>query len=82
MEGDAWVRNGTWPGWAPDQMLGRSVFGQVIAIVGMGRIGAAVGRRARGFDMEILSCSRTPHPELEGSLGATRVPRHSPALTW
>ena len=74
VEGDTWVRTGSWPGWTPDQLLGQSVFGKVIAIVGMGRIGTAIGRRARGFDMEILTCSRTPRPDLEASVGGTRVP--------
>jgi glyoxylate reductase len=74
VEGDRWVRSGDWPGWAPDQMLGQSVHGATLAVVGMGRIGAAVARRATGFSMEILSVSRSPKPELEEAVGAIRMP--------
>jgi glyoxylate reductase len=60
-EGDAYVRSGTWAGWAPTQMLGTDVSGKVLGIVGMGRIGAAVARRAAGFNMRICYSSRTAH---------------------
>lgn len=76
VEGDSWARSGAWPGWAPDQVLGQTVHGKTIAIVGMGRIGAAIGRRARGFGMQVLSCSRTPKPLLEDPIGARRLPLH------
>ena len=58
-EGDAYVRSGAWPGWAPTQMLGADVSGKVLGIVGMGRIGQAVARRAGGFNMRICYSSRT-----------------------
>src|SRR5574337_1129930 len=45
VEGDAWVRTGTWPGWTPTQMLGADVSGKTLGIVGMGRIGQAVSQR-------------------------------------
>ena len=73
VEGDAWVRAGTWPGWAPAQLLGAAVHGRTLAVVGMGRIGAAVARRAKGFGMEVLAVSRSPKPELEAEVGATRT---------
>lgn len=60
-EGDAYVRSGAWPGWAPTQMLGADVSGKVLGIVGMGRIGQAVARRAAGFNMRICYSSRTTH---------------------
>ena len=60
-EGDAYVRSGAWPGWAPTQMLGADVSGKVLGIVGMGRIGQAVARRAAGFNMRICYSSRTAH---------------------
>jgi len=60
-EGDAYVRAGAWPGWAPTQMLGTDVSGKVLGIVGMGRIGQAVAKRAAGFNMRICYSSRTPH---------------------
>jgi len=54
------VRDGSWITWEPDWLLGGSVAGATLGIVGFGRIGAAVARRARGFDMEVLAWSRTP----------------------
>jgi glyoxylate reductase len=52
-EGDRLVRNGEWKGWYTTMMLGIHVSGKRLGIFGMGRIGRAVARRARGFDMEI-----------------------------
>lgn len=53
-EAERCLRAGHWDGWGPLQFLGRSVYGQTLGIFGMGRIGQAVARRARGFDMNIL----------------------------
>jgi len=58
-EGDAYVRSGSWPGWAPTHMLGADVSGKVLGIVGMGRIGRAVAHRAAGFNMCVRYSSRT-----------------------
>jgi glyoxylate reductase len=58
VEGDAWLRAGTWIGWRPTQMLGTEVTGKILGIVGMGRIGQAVARRAEGFRMPVLYASR------------------------
>lgn len=74
--GDAWVRSGNWPGWGPGQLLGVDVHGRTLGIVGLGRIGEAVARRARGFAMDVLYCTRTPRPDAErlrAELGAERV---------
>jgi glyoxylate reductase len=67
--GDAYVRSGAWPGWAPTQMLGADVSGKVLGIVGMGRIGQAVARRAAGFNMRICYSSRTTqvHDRMDAS---------------
>lgn len=54
VEGDAWMRSGTWPGWDLDQLLGGDVWGKTLGIIGFGRIGRGVARRARGFQMRIL----------------------------
>ena len=60
-EGERLVRSGAWTGWGPTQMLGRSVTGMTLGIVGMGRIGRAVARRAtRGFGMRALYHQRRP----------------------
>jgi glyoxylate reductase len=52
------VREGAWGTWQPAQWLGAEVHGATIAIVGSGRIGQAVARRARGFDMRVLEVGR------------------------
>jgi glyoxylate reductase len=53
VEGDALVRSGGWTGWSPTQLLGAEVSGKTLGIVGMGRIGQAVARRAVGFRMPV-----------------------------
>ena len=58
VEGHTWVRTGTWPGWTPTQLLGTDVSGKTLGIIGMGRIGQAVARRAAGFSMRVLYASR------------------------
>ncbi len=60
IEGDRWARSGTWPGWAPTQLLGTDVTGKTLGIIGMGRIGQAVALRAQGFRMPVLYSSRRP----------------------
>ena len=54
VEGDAWVRSGTWPGWDLDQLFGGDVWGKTLGIIGFGRIGRGVARRAQGFQMRVL----------------------------
>jgi glyoxylate/hydroxypyruvate/2-ketogluconate reductase len=57
-EGEAYLRKGEWKGTFLKQMLGRDVHGATLGIIGFGRIGQAIARRARGFDMKILYHSR------------------------
>jgi glyoxylate reductase len=57
-EAEAELRAGTWPGWDIDQHLGRDIHGAVLGVVGFGRIGQAVARRATGFGMEVLHHTR------------------------
>jgi len=52
-EGEKLMRDNAWTGWTPTQMMGTQVSGKRIAILGMGRIGQGVAKRARGFDMEV-----------------------------
>ncbi|MBZ5500936.1 MAG: D-glycerate dehydrogenase, partial [Acidobacteriia bacterium] len=54
VEGDAWMRSGAWPGWDLDQLLGGDVWGKTLGIIGFGRIGRGVARRAQGFQMRVL----------------------------
>ncbi|MDA7586788.1 D-glycerate dehydrogenase [Alphaproteobacteria bacterium] len=71
-EGDALARSGQWQGWSPTGMLGHRINGKRLGIVGMGRIGEAVARRARGFGLSVHYHNRKPvHPETEAELEAT-----------
>lgn len=72
-EGDRFVRSGRWQGWGPMQMLGPDVAGQALGLVGAGRIGCAVARRAMGFGMAVLYFNRSPRPELERASRAARM---------
>ena len=58
VEGDAWIRSGGWNGWDLDQLVGGDVHGKTLGIVGFGRIGQRMARRALGFDMPLLYASR------------------------
>ena len=58
LEGDRLARSGTWTGWEPTQLLGTDVYGKTLGIIGMGRIGRAVARRAMGFNMPVLYHNR------------------------
>ncbi len=62
-EGDRFARAGRWKTWGPVYFLGPDVTGATLGIVGFGRIGQAVAKRALGFDMRILYTSRNHHPE-------------------
>ena len=74
-EGDRYVRAGSWKTWGPLLLLGPDVHGATIGIVGFGRIGQAVARRAQGFGMEILYHDLAQLPEsVTGPLGASYVP--------
>jgi glyoxylate reductase len=72
-EADAFVRAGKWRTWSPTLLLGTDIHGATLGIVGMGAIGAAVARRARGFGMRVLYASRQPRPDQEAELGVRRV---------
>jgi glyoxylate reductase len=75
VEADKYVRSGQWKvSWHPSMLLGRDVYGATLGIVGVGRIGTAVARRAKGFNMKILYYDVVPMPpEIEKELGAKRV---------
>ncbi|MEM3622355.1 MAG: glyoxylate reductase [Candidatus Bathyarchaeia archaeon] len=73
VEADKYVRSGQWKvGWHPMMMQGRDVYGATLGVVGAGRIGFAVAKRATGFDMKILFYDVVPRPEME-KLGAKKV---------
>lgn len=73
MEADAFLRSGKWKNWHPNLLVGREVSGATLGIIGMGQIGQAVARRAKGFDMKILYFDAVRRPEIESSLGARFV---------
>lgn len=71
-EGERLMRSGAWTGWGPTSMLGHRIWGKRLGIVGMGRIGTAVARRARGFGLSVhYHNRRRVHPDLEAELEAT-----------
>jgi glyoxylate reductase len=72
VEGERLARSGDWSGWRPTSMLGHRITGKRLGILGMGRIGTAVARRARGFGLAIHYHNRRRVPEaLENELEAT-----------
>ncbi len=60
VESDRWTRAGNWQGFALDAFLGAEVHGATLGILGMGRIGQAIARRAQGFSMPVIYHNRTP----------------------
>ncbi len=74
-ESDRLARAGAWRGWAPGEMLGVRATGATLGLVGFGRIGQAVARRARGFDMRVMYCQRRrADPAVERAHEATFAP--------
>ena len=72
IEGERLVRTGGWQGWAPTALLGHRIYGKRLGIVGMGRIGAAVARRARGFGISVhYHNRRRTDPDIEAEVEAT-----------
>jgi len=69
VESDNFNRNGHFKGWGPLLLLGNDVYGKTLGIIGVGRIGTAVARRALGFGMNIIYYDNKPNLELEKELG-------------
>jgi len=69
VEGERFVRAGKWKVWGPTLLLGRDIHGATLGLVGLGRIGSSVARRARGFAMRILYHDIARQEDLEGELG-------------
>ncbi len=71
LEGDALARSGMWKGWDLDQLVGTDVWGKTLGIVGFGRIGKAMARRASGFQMKVIYTDAVrATPEVEKELKA------------
>src|SRR5205814_226748 len=70
VQGDSFVRQGNFKGWEIDMMLGADVHDATLGVVGIGRIGRGVARRARGFNMRVLYSDTNPlMPDVEQQLG-------------
>ncbi len=70
VEADKYVREGKWKvGWHPLMMIGSDVYERTLGIIGMGRIGSAVARRAKGFGMKVLYYDAIRREDLEKELG-------------
>jgi glyoxylate reductase len=65
VEGDRMVRSGRFDGWDPQLLLGSDLKGKIFGVVGPGRIGRAVTRRARAFGMTVIGCGRSPRDEVD-----------------
>lgn len=70
VEGERYVREGKWKTWGPSLLLGPDVHGATLGLIGFGRIGQAMARRARGFDMRVLYYDPSA-PQPEPGLNAT-----------
>ena len=70
---EAFLREGKWKGWHPAEFLGLELNGATLGIVGAGRIGQAVGRRAAAFGLRVVYHARNPVPGFEAATGATRL---------
>ncbi len=77
VEADKFVRSGEWEksrtGWHPKMLLGTDIHGKTLGIIGLGRIGTAVARRAKGFNMKIIYYSRSRKENIEKELGLKYV---------
>lgn len=74
VEADKYVHTGQWKvGWHPAMLTGRDINRTTIGIVGAGRIGYAMAKRAKGFDMNILFYDVIPRPEMEKDFGAKKT---------
>jgi glyoxylate reductase len=75
LEGDRLTRSGQWTGWDLDQLCGADIWGKTLGVVGFGRIGRAVARRAGGFNMRVIYTDAIRAPlEAERELRAEYVP--------
>jgi glyoxylate reductase len=77
VESDKFTRAGKYESWSPTLLLGRSVAGKTLGIIGAGRIGRAVAKRSIGFDMKVLYHNRKRDPDLERELKARWVDKET-----
>ncbi len=78
VEADRYIRDKKWDvAWGPEMLLGSDIYGATLGIIGMGRIGQSVARRASGFNMKILYYSRTQNQNIENELDVKHVDLHT-----
>ncbi|WP_369405514.1 2-hydroxyacid dehydrogenase [Aneurinibacillus tyrosinisolvens] len=65
-----YLKEGEWKTWSPMQLTGQDIYGATLGIIGMGQIGEAVARRAKGFNMKVLYYNRSRKAAIEEELGA------------
>jgi glyoxylate reductase len=75
VEGDRYARGPDFLRYDPSYMIGREIHGSTLGVIGLGRIGEQVARRARAFDMTVLYCNRQRRPAVEAALGVRHVSR-------
>ena len=76
--GDNLIRGGNFRGWAIDMMLGQDINGATLGLIGIGRIGRAVAKRAKGFNMRVIYTDPNPLlPDVEQQMGVTRTDLHT-----
>jgi glyoxylate reductase len=73
VEGVEYIRQGQWQTWEPEGLLGADLTSATLGIVGLGRIGQAVAKRASGFDMRIIACDPAISADVAAGVGATLV---------
>ena len=73
VEADEATRRGMYRGWEPDIFLGINLIGKTLGIIGLGRIGTMVARRAKGYNMTVVYNKHSPDPEAESQLGVRFV---------
>lgn len=71
VESSDYLRNGKWKTWSPMQLTGQDIYGATLGIIGLGRIGESLAKRAKGFDMNVLYHNRSRKLEAEETLGIT-----------
>lgn len=71
VEADEATRRGAYKGWEPDIFLGHSLTGKTLGVIGLGRIGTMVAKRALGFGVKVVYNKRTPDSDIEKELGIT-----------
>ncbi|WP_078544510.1 2-hydroxyacid dehydrogenase [Litchfieldia alkalitelluris] len=73
-EAEQFLREGKWTTWSPMLLTGQDIYGTTLGIIGLGRIGEAVARRAKGFGMKIIYYNRNRKPNVERELNLTYYP--------